>query len=302
MRILIATTLSFLFFILAPNIGHTQEGYLRVGGGYGIPASKDVFTLHVLELDSNNRYISDKNIYGTLGAGAQFRIAGGYTFAQNFGLELDVNYFIGRKEYAGERVTPIKTDLTYAYSRQLRISPSFFVRANPGLIQPYVGMGIVLPVLGKTVVEELSTTAQMSSYRERHIYGSFSVGFESYAGVNISWPNNKFNLFVECRYSGLRIKSKNAEMLQWTDTDLISGDVVNQLETAQAFLKEIVFKDELTTESNTISATVYSSNFDFDKPLEVLASKSNYNAISLSIGVCIKFGPDKELTKEIILD
>ena len=294
MRTLFTPALSFLFLFNFIQIGHTQEGYIRLGGGYGISASNDVFTLHVLKQDSNNLYLSDKNIYGTIGAGAQFRLCGGYVFAQNFGLELDVNYFIGQKKYAGERTTPSKTDLTYAYSRQLRLSPSLFIRANPGLIQPYIGMGIVLPIIGKTILEETSTTAQTNTYKERHVYGSFSLGFESYAGVNIRWPNEKFNLFIECRYSALRIKSKNAELVQWTDSDLVTGDVTNQLETAQTFIKEMVFVDELTRESNTITSTVYSANFDFDKPLEVLATKTNFNAIAINIGVCIKFGKAEE--------
>lgn len=282
-----------LFFQL--NL-HAQEAYLRVGGGYSISTSNDVFTLRISEQDSNNLYLSDRNIYGTIGSGAQFRLCGGYAFAQNFGFELDVNYLMGQKKYAGERKTPFQTDITYAYTRQLRITPSFFVRANAGFVQPYAGMGIVLPVFGKTVLEEESNNASRFAYKERDVFGAVSVGFESYAGVNFQWPNKKFNLFLEFRYTGLRIKSKNATLVQWTETDAVSGEVTDRLVDAPLFLVETVFVDELTRESNTITATVYSANFDFDKPLELLASKTNFNSIGINIGVCLKFGKEKETT------
>ena len=295
------TTLTSCFMLfLGIQFSTAQEAYIRLGGGYGISASNDVFTLHILEQDSNLLYISDKSIYGTLGAGAQFRLCGGYTFSQNFGLELDVNYLIGQKKYAGGLSSPYRENSTYAYTRQMRLTPSFFVRANPGLLQPYVGMGVVIPVLGKTVLEEEATIGTTQTYKERSVNGSFSLGFDSYAGVNIRWPNEKFNIFVEVRYTALRIKSKKATVVQWTSTNTTTGEVTDILETAATYVKETIFVDELTTSSNAISGTVYSANLDQDKPLEALASKTNFNAIGLNIGVCMRFG--KAATTKELLD
>ncbi len=286
--------LILFFFILLTQSLVAQEGYLRLGGGYSISASNDVFTQQITRRDSNNRYTYDANIYGTIGNGAHLRLSGGYVFSQNFGLDLDVSYLLGAKKQAGENDFHNRKELLYAYTRQLRLSPSFFVRANPGFIQPYAGAGIVLPVLGKTVLEDEITFNDRVIYREREVYGQLSLGFDAYIGVNIRWPNENFTLFVELRYTGLRIKSKNALMKQWTQTELVSGDITDLLATARTFEKEIIFVDEFTLESNTISGTVLNPNFDFDKPLEMLATKTNFNALGLNIGVRMRFGKGDE--------
>jgi len=277
----------FIFCLLGSLLTKNAmaQGYLRIGGGYSISASKDVFTLPVVRQDSNYMYHSDENIYGTIGSGGSFRLAGGYAFAQNFGLELDVNYLIGTKKSVGDQQFTASTNLSFAYTRQLRITPSFFVRASKGVVQPFAGAGVVLPLVGTVVVEEQITTASNAIYKERDIYGAFSLGFESYVGANIAWPNENFSFFVELRYSSLRIKSKKSELTQWSETELASGDVTDLLATARAYQTNVIFVDKLTPESNTVSGTVLSTNFDFDKPLDIKASITNFNALGLNIGV-----------------
>lgn len=290
------TNLIILFTFLAFFQLEAQQGpYLRLGGGYSVSAANDVFTNTVLVRDSSFRYTLDENIYGTIGSGAHFRLMGGYVFKQNFGVELEVEYLWGARKYAGEFTQVGRTDLTYAYTRQLRLAPSFFVQASPALIQPYAGFGLLLPVTGKTVLEEQVETSSTSIYRVREVYGALSLGFNGFAGVNINYPNDKFQLFFEVRHSNMRIKSKNASVVQWDETDKGTNEVTNILETADEFEKEIVFRDRITPENNTITATVTSgTNFDFDKPLELLATKTNFNALSFNIGVKIHFAKRAE--------
>jgi hypothetical protein len=268
------------------------QGYLKFGGGYGFSASKDNFSVPVLVLQNNNTIVSKENIYGTIGSGATFRLAGGYTFSNNFGIELEAYYLMGDKKYVAEEFnsTSDYRETKFASTKQFRVFPSVYARASKGLIKPYIGFGPVLPIAGFTYLE-LRTEEPVinkNSYRYYRVSGNFTVGFESYCGASIDWPNENFNLFVEMRYTGVRVKSKKAKLTDWTETEISSGNVTNKLETADLFYTEINFVDKITNESNTLPTVLGGINTsipDFDKPMDDLTSKNNFNAFGINIGV-----------------
>jgi hypothetical protein len=270
------------------------QGYLKLGGGYGFSASKDNFSSPVLVLQGNNSIVSKENIYGTIGGGATFRLAGGYTFSNNFGIELEAYYLMGDKKYVAEESNSSNNyrETKFASTKQFRVFPSVYARASKGLIKPYVGFGPVLPIAGFTFLDLRTEEPAInkSSYRYYKVSGNFTVGFESYCGASIDWPNENFNLFVEMRYTGVRVKSKKAKLTAWTETEISSGNVTNKLETADLFYTEINFVDKITNESNTLPTVLGGINTsipDFDKPMDDLTSKNNFNAFGINIGVKI---------------
>jgi hypothetical protein len=267
------------------------QGYLKLGGGYGFSASKDNFSSPVLVLQGNNSIVSKENVYGTIGSGATFRLAGGYTFSNNFGIELEAYYLMGDKKYVTE-FSNTNTDLnetSFAYTRQFRVLPSIYARANKGLFKPYVGFGPLLPLAGFTFLEvqREDPAAQTKSFYVRKVSGNFSLGFESYAGANISWPNDNFNLFIELRYTGLRVKSKFAETIQYDITNTVTNETTDNLPSLTTFQREINFVDKLTTESNAFEGPggINAASFDSNKPMDKLTSTNNFNAFGINIGV-----------------
>jgi hypothetical protein len=97
---------------------------------------------------------------------------------------------------------------------------------------------------------------------------------------------------MEVRYSAVRVKSKKAQLTEWTETQISSGNVTNKLETADLFYTEINFLDKITNESNTLPTVlggINSSIPDFKKPMDDLASKNNFNAFGINIGVRVNF-------------
>ncbi len=272
-----------------------SQAYLKVGGGYSLSVSNDNFSTPITIVErtspTSNTIISKENIYGTIGSGGNLRIAGGYTFTKNFGLELDLYYLLGQKKYVTEstNITTNVNEISFAYTRQLRATPSFFVRASDGLIRPYAGFGAVLPLMGFTYIEldRTDPVANNNTYLVRKVSGNFSVGIESYMGANISWPNENFNIFAELRYTGLRIKSKHAETIQYDFTDLTTGEVTDNVGSLSVFQREINFVDKLTTESNAFegSGGINAAAYDQDKPMDKLTSTNNFNALGINIGV-----------------
>jgi hypothetical protein len=300
---------ALLSIVILANPAYSQ-GYLKLGGGYSLSVSNDNFSTPITIVErtspTSNTIISKENIYGTIGSGGNLRIAGGYTFTKNFGLELDIYYLFGQKKYVTEstNITTNLNEISFAYTRQLRATPSFFVRASDGLIRPYAGFGAVLPLMGFTYVE-LDRTDQIANnntYLVRKVSGNFTVGFESYMGANISWPNENFNIFAELRYTGLRIKSKHAETIQFDFTDLTTGEVTDNVGSLSVFEREINFVDKLTTESNAFEGVggINTTSVDRDKPMDKLTSTNNFNALGINIGV--RMNMVKKIKKEEILD
>jgi outer membrane protein W len=289
-----------LFFIalLSAQILFSQA-YIRVGGGYGISASNDNFSTPITTIERTsptaNTIISKENIYGTIGSGATFRLAGGYTFSNNFGVELDMYYLVGDKKYATETSnnTTNVNEISFAYTRQFRIAPSVYVRASKGMVKPYAGFGPVLPLTGFTYLEVDRTdpVSGNNSFYVRKISGNLSIGFESYAGVSMNWPNENFNLFAEIRYTGLRIKSKYSETIQYDIRNTTTGEVIDNLSNLSTFEREINFVDKITRESNAFEGPggINASSRDFDKPMDKLTSTTNFNALGLNIGVRMNF-------------
>jgi outer membrane protein W len=286
----------FALCLLASQIINAQA-YLKLSGGYGFSASKDNFSAPVLVLQANNNSIvSKENVYGTIGSGATIRLAGGYTFSNNFGVELEAYYLMGDKKYVAEEsnITNNYNETKFASTKQFRIFPSVYARASKGLIKPYVGFGPVLPLVGFTYLELRTEEPSInkSSYRYYKVSGNPTIGFESYCGASIDWPNENFNLFMEVRYSAVRIKSKKAQLSEWSETEISSGNVTNKLETADLFYTEINFVDKITNESNTLPTVlggINSSIPDFNKPMDDLTSKNNFNAFGINIGVRVNF-------------
>lgn len=289
--------LSFLFLSLFFSVFIQAQAYIKVGGGYGFSVNTEQFTnpslSYITDSTGVDRLFSNTNTYGSLGAGGQIKLSGGYVFQQNFGFDLEMHYLFGQKKMVQEIIKPgNRTEMYYAYTQQFRLAPSFFVRANKGIVQPYAGAGIVLPLAGYTYLEYQKTdpNLDLSFTQVRRVSGSPTVGFEGYIGAQVKWPNENFNFFFEVRYTGLRIKSKSAEMIQWDEVKLSTGEVTNELETASVFNTQIQFVDEINNNSN---ASVFSGGFlvspDLNKPMEKLASSTNFNTLQFNLGICIQF-------------
>jgi hypothetical protein len=64
--------------------------------------------------------------------------------------------------------------------------------------------------------------------------------------------------------------------------------VTDKLATADLFYTEINFVDKITYESNTLPTVLGGINTsipDFDKPMDDLTSKNNFNSFGINIGV-----------------
>ncbi|MGB0884939.1 MAG: hypothetical protein ACPGVH_00695 [Chitinophagales bacterium] len=103
---------------------------------------------------------SEKNSFGSRGAGLNFSLGYGFMITQNFSFEVDFNYLytLGFDDAYVNRRT--KSDKVIYHATQksqtsmFRITPMFGVYANESLlIRPYAKFGILMPLAGGTSVK-----------------------------------------------------------------------------------------------------------------------------------------------------
>lgn len=282
---------SFLSLFLLAGFGlKAQTGpYARLGVGYSMGTTGEVLGTKYVE-DANGNF-TESNIYGTYGNGANFRLNVGYNLSQNFGFDLGIDYLLGSKVTDDEYSDPSQMETSETYTRQFRLAPSFIVRAsNEGMVQPYGGLGLLIPVTGTTTNEVSgSYTGISGNYTQKtEATGQFSLGYEAFAGAYFKVPNDKVRIFAELRYSGLRIKGKEAEIVEVMDLDPTgaSTSIVDYIELGYIQNTKYEFVDEVNQDTN--------ANNNAGDPIETLGATTNFSSFTIQVGVAMSFGGDEE--------
>src|SRR5690554_4380717 len=142
--------------LLFAGKAQAQSFYVDVNGGYGLGMNESVIGQEVFYDIDNPQNSSVKNIYGTLGKGANITVTPVYMFNDYLGVEIGLNYFLGsesRVYYDSEESVTLassKSSEITAKSNQFRIIPSLVFNTGGDALYGYAKAGLVLPVSGKT--------------------------------------------------------------------------------------------------------------------------------------------------------
>lgn len=101
---------------------------------------------------------SEKNSFGSRGAGLNFSLGYGYMINENFSFEFDFNYLhtLGFEDsYRNENINgKIYHATQRSTTSMFRVTPMFGVYANESmLIRPYAKFGLIVPLAGGTMVK-----------------------------------------------------------------------------------------------------------------------------------------------------
>ncbi|MFK7783750.1 MAG: outer membrane protein [Crocinitomicaceae bacterium] len=267
----------FLLGVLLLGAGavSAQGLYASFQAGYGMATSTDVLgTTTVVTVTGDQ---TETNIYGTLGAGTAFGLNLGYNFSEHFGAELGVNYFLGSSVSVTEVTVPTGEVSANAQSSQVRLTPMLVVTTG-GDFAVYGKGGLVLPVSGATTLDVTNTTNPLIGTVEQSFEtkGSISLGFQGAAGVNYKLSDN-LSLFGELSAVNLRIKAATRSM---TKNSVGGTDVLESMDT---YDKETTYVDELGSSSNNSAYNL--TTVDENSAMEDLATKTNFSALFINIGV-----------------
>ena len=245
-------------YIFAQDINTSKGIYFGLKTGYTIPVAKS--TIGSPRTEVGNRIIfssneggfsySEKNPFGSRGAGIIIAGSVGYMFSENFGLEMELSFLRGtqildasRDEYVLDTIgnsTRRYFSEQFSYTNMLRAAPMLVVSGDPSKkFIPYAKFGVLLPMAGKTIVEvnindetgELANdllpvlnTELADSIASKGIYipiptisnikaktsGAFSLGFTAKFGGAYS-INDRWLVFTELEMNMLTVKTKETE-------------------------------------------------------------------------------------------
>lgn len=290
-----------LAFSLISSHADAQGFYLRVGGGYSFESAKTEFsdadpngltgitqsTDITVSADGSTATVT--SLKGSLGAGVKFNATPGYMFNRFIGAELGINYFCGDETLIGRLHTPTTHSEEIAYIRGLDVAPAILLTPGFETINPYVRLGLLIPVAGDLTIETSvdrpnggGAGTDIAVRGEAEVTPKFSLGYTGAIGIIVP-VTDRFSIFGEAEFKSLSIKSDEAEITSYTTTATTDGQTVlvpgEQLEDLPVSEKKFIFKDEFTT----------SAEEPTDEPRVIPSQEVNASSAGLNIGVRIGF-------------
>lgn len=271
--------------IAALFIGATaygQDAYASFGVGYGLGLPGQVIGTSV-SIDGNGD-ATTTNLYGSLGQGVGLNLGAGIMLTDNFGLELGVQYFAGSEITLSETSNGIdgSSDESKGQSNQVRVLPQLVVSSNNDAgLNIYGKSGIVLPVTGTTIgtfTSNPGTSGNAELRYESETVGQLSLGFSGTIGASYAVSDN-LSVFGELNGIFLGIKQKQSVVTSSTADGTETID-----DTTPTYFTTTDFVDEITPTSNG-----QDGNPNLNQPDVALASKTNFSATFINIGITFNF-------------
>jgi opacity protein-like surface antigen len=295
--ILIASTSQKAFSQEASMSNNSHKFYFRVGGGYIFQTGKTEFNnadpnmmtsiKQSTDVTSDGTTINVKSLNGTLGAGYKFNLTGGYMFNSYVGAELGITYFNGEKTRIGRLTSPNAVSDEISYIRGIDLMPTLYLTPSFKKWNPYTRIGAIMTGSGKLKIETSATKINgggpgtnivVNALTE--VKSKFSVGFAGAAGV--TYPiNDKLSIFGEIEFKNFSIKSKSAEIIEYSTVAVTNGQSQpvpgQQLADLPISKTHFVFSDNYSQSATTPAPT--------NEPTKVPTQYVNASGTGINIGI-----------------
>lgn len=280
------------------------------------------------EMKPDGTIVSEKQSYGSRGAGFNISLAYEYMITQNISVGMDFVYLhtLGIND-AFILVKAGSNQPYYAnqdsYTSMFRATPMVGIYANENLlIRPYAKFGLIIPLAGATYasltiedetgsafdelmpvidnalfeqIEETGTGVPVptNSYIEATTSGAFSLGFDARLGIQYNIMDH-LNVFFELNMQMLSVKAHQTTITKFesgTTEDFKALGAVLGIDVKDYTLDDIPEYLRVTTYVNEINenSNVHgTASYDREKSAEQLGFRDNYNAFGFMVGV--KYG------------
>lgn len=255
------------------TIDNSQKLYFRVSAGYSFESGKTEFNnadpneLTGIQQSTDVTVSPDgssmnvKSLTGTAGAGVKVNLTVGYMFNPYIGAELGVSYFHGDKTMIGRLSSPVVNSEANTYLRGVDVAPGIFLTPNFKTLNPYARMGVIVPVAGKLTIETVArepnrggSGTDIMVEAKSEVTARFSVGYFGALGANYPITDN-LSIFGEVEIKNLSIKSKSAEITEYSTTAITNGQSQlvpgKQLADLPIYEKQFDFSDDYNQSTTT---------------------------------------------------
>lgn len=273
--------------------------YIRVSTGYSFESGKTEFnnadpngltgimqsTDVTVSADGSN--VNVKSLNGTVGAGIKVNVTGGYMFNPFIGAEMGISYFHGDKTMIGRLRSPQVTSEENTYLRGFDVAPGIILTPNFKKVNPYARMGLIVPIAGDLTIETMARQkdgggqgTDILVVAKSEVKSKFSVGYFGAIGLNYPVSNN-LSIFGEVEIKNLSIKSKSAEITEYSTTAITDGQSQlvpgQQLEDLPVYEKQFEFSDDFNQSTTTQP--------NQDAPRQIPTQFVNASGIGVNVGI-----------------
>jgi len=291
---------TLIMALAASTKSNAQEFYVRGGVGISTQSGKTEFNnadpngLTNIQQSTDITVGADgtarvKALNGTLGGGFKGTITAGYMFNQYIGAELGFNYFSGYDKTIGKLTTPAFRSEEVAYLEGLDIVPAIYITPGFSKLNPYARIGAIMPAAGKLNIETsvvqvngAGPGADIHVDALSEVKSKFSIGFIGALGV--TYPiSPKMQVFGEVEFKNLSIKSKSAEIKEYSTTAVAGGQstLIEGQQLADLPMNEthFEFSDEYTQGAP-----------DENAPRKIPTQYVNAGGVGINVGIRYSFG------------
>lgn len=276
-KVLISAVLIFTSYFAHSQenitVDASQKLYFRVSAGYSFESGKTEFNnadpnglTGIMQstdvtINADGSSVNVKSLNGTVGAGIKANITAGYMFSPYIGAELGVSYFHGDRTMIGRLRSPQTISEENTYLRGFDVAPGVFLTPNFKTLNPYARMGIIVPVAGKLTIETMARKpngagagTDLMVEGKSEVTARFSVGY--FGALGIDYPiNDNLSIFGEVEIKNLSIKSKSAEITEYSTTAITNGQSQlvpgQQLADLPVYEKQFNFTDDYNQSTTT---------------------------------------------------
>lgn len=330
-----ASTIAILLLAVTYTQAQTQPArkrfYIKAAGGYFFSVSPGQFP-KVGDYDPRETYqtyntstgetnvTSDRVLTGSYGAGVRAGLTGGFDINQYVAVELTANYYHSKTNLMTHQVTTAEGSTTvlgsvesHGHVNAFDLAPSLVLNpASKGKLNPYVRIGVVVPVWGRLYIETAGYKAgsvtgaptyisQVTVQRKEAVKPNITVGFQGAFGATYKLTR-RFDLFLEAEYRNVPVQSKSKEVTSYAETlKVINGATGATVSTSTRGLNDISTAERYTTYVTTLNSssnqptgvtdpahptqTQYDDN---NRPANDLKSYINIGGLGLNLGLKVR--------------
>lgn len=272
------TLLIFGLALLSSQALHAQF-YVRAGGGYALPMARDIVgTEYRQGYDGNAYYSTVEEVNASYGNGATFQVGGGYMFSKYIGVDMSINYLLGKTFTTGYYYTDaggVEEDYDEVSTKSFFIAPSLVLSGGEGTKVPYGRFGIII---GAPKVEGEGTyyynldgvTTGSSKWEQR---GGTSIGFQGAIGMN--WVlNDNLKLYTELNLVSMTYYPEEKVLTE------SSYNGVSNIDQISEYYKRTEYKKKIDTNSEP----------PLDQPRQELRDGLPFSSVSFQVGIVYLLG------------
>ena len=191
--------LSATLLALTSSMVLGQSSYFRFSVGYGIPAATEQLATKGIFTSTQSGFSgTEEGVYGSLGSGVVLNAAYGRMFSKNAGMDINMQYLLGKTYEGGFSSTGTNSSSTISTNGFL-LSPCVVLTTGEGKLKPYTKFGFSVGLINAVQKSKISpttgTTSQTTEIRTE-IGGGVSFGFQGGFGIDFGL-SEKVNFFTE---------------------------------------------------------------------------------------------------------